>query len=62
MRAKELLVDALADIASAKDMTSLQFAFNAAKAIAVGFNDLITQVVAAKDKRKSELDPERRTA
>ncbi|MNF61994.1 hypothetical protein D3C84_436620 [compost metagenome] len=62
VRAKELLVDALADIASAKDMTSLQFAFNAAKAIAVGFNDLITQVVAAKDKRKSELDPERRTA
>lgn len=62
VRAKELLVDALADIASAKDMTSLQFAFNAAKAIAVGFDDLITQVVAAKDKRKSELDPERRTA
>jgi hypothetical protein len=62
VRAKELLVDALADIASAKDMTSLQFAFNAAKAIAVGFDDLITQVVAAKDKRKSDLDPERRTA
>ncbi|MGN8276630.1 ATP-binding protein [Pseudomonas sp. SMN5] len=61
-RAKELLVDALADIASAKDMASLQSAFNAAKAVAAGFDDLITQVVAAKDKRKSELSPERQSA
>lgn len=61
-RAKELLVDALADIASAKDMASLQSAFNAAKAIAVGFDDLVAQVVAAKDKRKSELSPERQSA
>lgn len=61
-RAKELLVDALADIATAKDMPSLHSAFNAAKAVAQGFDDLIKQVVAAKDKRKAELDPERKTA
>lgn len=61
-RAKELLVDALADIATAKDMASLQSAFNAAKAIAVGFDDLVQQVVAAKDKRKNELSPQRQSA
>ena len=43
-------------------MASLHSAFNAAKAIAQGFDDLITQVVSAKDKRKAELDPERKTA
>ncbi|MHC3822463.1 ATP-binding protein [Pseudomonas sp. G3-19] len=61
-RAKELLVDALADIASAKDIASLQSAFNAAKAIAVGFDDLVQQVVTAKDKRKNELSPQRQSA
>ncbi|MDH2077193.1 ATP-binding protein [Pseudomonas atacamensis] len=61
-RAKELLVDALADIATAKDIASLQSAFNAAKAIAVGFDDLVQQVVAAKDKRKNELSPQRQSA
>lgn len=61
-RAKELLVDALADIASAKDMASLQSAFNAAKAIAVGFDDLVQQVVSAKDKRKNELSSKRQSA
>lgn len=61
-RAKELLVDALADIASAKDMASLQSAFNAAKAIAVGFDDLVQQIVTAKDKRKNELSPQRQSA
>lgn len=61
-RARELLIDALADIATAKDMASLHSAFNAAKAIAQGFDDLISQVVSAKDKRKAELDPERKTA
>ncbi|OCW24896.1 AAA family ATPase [Pseudomonas aylmerensis] len=61
-RAKELLVDALADIATAKDMASLQSAFNAAKAIAVGVDDLVQQVVAAKDKRKNELSPQRQSA
>ncbi|QXI02978.1 ATP-binding protein [Pseudomonas monsensis] len=61
-RAKELLLDALADIASAKDMASLQSAFNAAKAIAVGFDDLVQQVVTAKDKRKNELSPQRQSA
>lgn len=61
-RAKELLVDALADIATAKDMASLQSAFNAAKAIAVGFDDLVQQVVTAKDKRKNELSPQRQSA
>lgn len=61
-RAKELLVDALADIASAKDMASLHSAFNAAKAIAVGFDDLVQRVVTAKDKRKNELSPKRQSA
>jgi hypothetical protein len=54
-RAKELLVDAIADIANAPDMNGLQAAFNAAKAISIGFDDLVAKVVSAKDKRKSEL-------
>lgn len=61
-RAKELLVDAIADIASAADMIALQSAFNAAKVIAIGFDHLVAQVVAAKDKRKSELSPQGQTA
>jgi len=61
-RAKELLVDALADIAAAKDMSSLHSAFNAAKTIALGFDDLVQQVVAAKDKRKSALSQQRQSA
>ena len=61
-RAKELLIDALADIATAKDMPSLHSAFNAAKAIAIGFDDLINQVVTAKDKRKNELSPQEQSA
>ena len=56
-RAKELLIDALADIAKAPDMQSLHSAFNAAKAIALGFDELIGWVVKAKDKRKTELTP-----
>ncbi|MDV7209951.1 ATP-binding protein [Azotobacter beijerinckii] len=54
-RARELLVDAIADMANAPDMLALQSAFNAAKAIAVGFDKLVQQVVDAKDKRKAEL-------
>ncbi|MEE4463470.1 ATP-binding protein [Azotobacter chroococcum] len=54
-RARELLVDAIADMANAPDMLALQSAFNAAKAIAVGFDTLVQQVVDAKDKRKAEL-------
>lgn len=61
-RAKDLLVDAIADIASAKDMPSLQAAFNAAKTIAIGFDFLVTQVVAAKDKRKLELTTQEQPA
>ncbi|WP_455923313.1 ATP-binding protein [Pseudomonas putida] len=61
-RAKDLLVDAIADIAAAKDMASLQAAFNAAKTIAIGFDHLVTQVVAAKDKRKFELTPQEQSA
>ena len=61
-RAKDLLVDALADIAKAADMSGLQAAFNAAKAIAMGFDDLVSQVVAAKDKRKYELTPQEQSA
>ncbi|MGS0735521.1 ATP-binding protein [Pseudomonas sp. GG8] len=56
-RAKELLIDALADIATAKDMPALHAAFNAAKVVAVGFEDLVSKVVIAKDKRKLELTP-----
>lgn len=61
-RAKELLIDALADITAAKDMQSLHSAFNAAKTIAIGFDDLVKQVVAVKDKRKAELTPQRQSA
>ena len=61
-RAKELLIDALADIVTAKDMPSLHSAFNAAKAIAIGFDDLVAQVVIAKDKRKLELSPQEQSA
>lgn len=61
-RAKELLIDALADIVNAKDMPSLHSAFNAAKVIAYGFDDLLDQVVTAKDKRKHELSPQEQSA
>lgn len=54
-RARELLVDAIADIVGASDMQALHSAFNAAKAIAYGFDDLVSKVVEAKDKRKAEL-------
>lgn len=54
-RAKELLVDAIADIAGAADMQALHSAFNAAKAIAIGFDELVAKVVEAKDKRKADL-------
>lgn len=61
-RAKELLIDALADIVTAKDMPSLHSAFNAAKVIAYGFDDLLDKVVIAKDKRKIELSPQEQSA
>ena len=61
-RAKELLIDALADIVNAKDIPSLHSAFNAAKVIAHGFDDLIDQVVIAKDKRKHVLTPQEQSA
>ncbi|MNE54783.1 hypothetical protein D3C80_1495950 [compost metagenome] len=61
-RAKELLVDALADISAAKDIAALHSAFNAAKAISIGFDDLVHQVIAAKDKRKAELTPLEKSA
>ncbi|MNJ32953.1 hypothetical protein D3C77_276310 [compost metagenome] len=57
-RAKELLVDAIADISKAPSMAALQSAFNAAKTVAFGFDELIAQVVTAKDKRKYELTPQ----
>lgn len=61
-RARELLVDALADISSAPDMQALHSAFNAAVAIAKGYDDLVERVVEAKDKRKVELTPQEKTA
>ena len=61
-RAREQMVDAIADIAGAQDMQSLHSAFNAAKAIAIGFDDLIAQVVAAKDKRKTEITAQEQQA
>ncbi|MNE23610.1 hypothetical protein D3C80_1168740 [compost metagenome] len=51
-------MDAIADIAKAPNIAALQSAFNAAKTIAYGFDDLIAQVVNAKDKRKHELTPQ----
>ena len=61
-RARELLVDALADMNAAPDLQSLHSAFNAALAIAQGFPALKQQVATVKDKRKAELTQQTETA
>lgn len=54
-RAKELLVDAIADIHSAPDMAALESAYNAGRPIVQGFDSLKPALVAAKEIRKAEL-------
>lgn len=52
---KDQLVDLIADISSAKDIETLQSAYNAAYSTARGDDDAIARIVAAKDKRKAQL-------
>lgn len=61
-RAKELLVDALADIARAPDMASLESAYNAGRVIVQGFDSLKPDLVAAKEIRKAALNKQRKSA
>ena len=61
-RAKEQLVDALADIANAPDMAALESAYNAGRVIVHGFNNLKPTLVAAKEIRKAELNKARQSA
>lgn len=59
---KDQLVDLIADIATAKNMESLQSAFSAACATARGDNESMAKVIDAKDKRKAELSPQQASA
>ena len=61
-RAKEQLVDALADIANAPDMAALESAYNAGRVIVHGFDNLKPDLVAAKEIRKAELNKARQSA
>ncbi|MBJ2206156.1 ATP-binding protein [Pseudomonas carnis] len=61
-RAKEQLVDALADIANAPDMAALESAYNAGRVIVHGFDNLKPSLVAAKEIRKAELNKARQSA
>ncbi|WP_415760284.1 ATP-binding protein [Pseudomonas sp. LT1P18] len=61
-RAKELLVDAIADITRAPDMAALESAYNAGRAIVQGFDNLKPALVAAKEIRKAELSRARESA
>lgn len=61
-RAKEKLVDAIADIASAPDMAALESAYNAGRVIVQGFDNLKPALVAAKEIRKAELNKARQSA
>lgn len=61
-RAKELLVDAIADIKRAPDMASLESAYNAGRVIVQGFDNLKPSLVAAKEIRKAELTRTREPA
>lgn len=61
-RAKEQLVDAIADIASAPDMAALESAYNAGRVIVQGFDSLKPALVAAKEIRKAELNKARQPA
>lgn len=61
-RAKELLVDAIADIRQAADMAALESAYNAGRVIVHGFENLKPALVAAKEIRKAELNKARQSA
>jgi hypothetical protein len=61
-RAKELLVDAIADIHQAVDMAALESAYNAGRVIVHGFDNLKPSLVAAKEIRKAELSKARQSA
>ncbi|MCK1783030.1 ATP-binding protein [Pseudomonas sp. TNT11] len=61
-RAKELLVDAIADIRQAVDMAALESAYNAGRVIVHGFDNLKPALVAAKEIRKAELNKARQSA
>lgn len=61
-RAKEQLVDAIADIANAPDMAALESAYNAGRVIVQGFDNLKPALVAAKEIRKAELNKSRQSA
>ncbi|WLG54040.1 ATP-binding protein [Pseudomonas extremorientalis] len=61
-RAKELLVDAIADIRQAADMAALESAYNAGRVIVHGFDNLKPALVAAKEIRKAELNKARQSA
>ncbi|KTC27970.1 AAA family ATPase [Pseudomonas sp. ICMP 19500] len=61
-RAKEQLVDALADISNAPDMAALESAYNAGRVIVHGFDNLKPALVAAKEIRKAELNKARQSA
>lgn len=61
-RAKELLVDAIADIRQAADMAALESAYNAGRVIVHGFDNLKPSLVAAKEIRKAELNKARHSA
>lgn len=61
-RAKEHLVDAIADITNAPDMAALESAYNAGRVIVHGFDNLKPSLVAAKEIRKAELNKARQSA
>lgn len=61
-RAKEQLVDAIADITNAPDMAALESAYNAGRVIVHGFDNLKPSLVAAKEIRKAELNKARQSA
>jgi hypothetical protein len=61
-RAKEQLVDAIADIANAPDMAALESAYNAGRVIVQGFDSLKPALVAAKEIRKAELNKARQSS
>lgn len=61
-RAKELLVDAIADIRQAADMAALESAYNAGRVIVHGFDNLKPALVSAKEIRKAELSRAKESA
>lgn len=61
-RAKEQLVDAIADITNAPNMAALESAYNAGRVIVQGFDNLKPALVAAKEIRKAELNKARQSA